>query len=245
MNALILAAGLGTRLRPLTDHTPKALIEVEGKPLLCHTIERLKKAGATEIVVNVHYLGEQIIDYLARRDWGIPIVISDERNQLLDTGGGIRKAATLFSNPNVPLLIHNVDILSNASLTELVKRAEEADAALLVSRRETSRYLLFDQSLQLKAWTNRKTGEVRTPFPELCPCELTPLAFSGIHVLGLGALQRLKEEPEKFSIIDFYLRNCNSLRLLGLHQENLQLLDVGKPDALEKAPDFLKKISND
>ena len=114
-----------------------------------------------------------------------------------------------------------------------------------MSRRETSRYLLFDQSLQLKAWTNRKTGEVRTPFPELCPCELTPLAFSGIHVLGLGALQRLKEEPEKFSIIDFYLRNCDSLRLLGLHQENLQLLDVGKPDALEKAPDFLKKISND
>ena len=245
MNALILAAGLGTRLRPLTDHTPKALIEVEGKPLLFHAIERLKKTGATEIAVNVHYLGEQIINYLSRRDWGIPVVISDERNLLLDTGGGIRKAAEMFADPDAPLLIHNVDILSNAALTELVKRAEEADAALLVSRRETSRYLLFDQSMQLKAWTNRKTGEVRTPFPDLCPCELTPFAFSGIHVLGSRALQRLKEESEKFSIIDFYLRHCDSLRLLGLHQENLQLLDVGKPDALEKAPEFLKSISEE
>ncbi|MGM9694269.1 MAG: nucleotidyltransferase family protein [Alloprevotella sp.] len=245
MNALILAAGLGTRLRPLTDHTPKALIEVEGKPLLFQAIERLKKAGATEIVVNVHYLGEQIIDYLSRRDWGIPVAISDERDLLLDTGGGIRKAAGMFANPDAPLLIHNVDILSNAALTELVKRAEEADAVLLVSRRETSRYLLFDRSMQLKAWTNCKTGEVRTPFPDLCPCELTPLAFSGIHVLAPRALQRMKEEPEKFSIIDFYLRHCDGLRLVGLHQENLQLLDVGKPDALEKAPEFLRSISEE
>lgn len=174
MQAMIFAAGLGTRLRPLTDTMPKALVEVNGKPLIEHVIEKLRGAGVDHIVVNVHHFSHQIIDYLNGHDFGINIKVSDETNKLLDTGGGLRKAAPLF-NPNEQILIHNVDILSNADLDTLYYKGTlmpnygtsgtiEASATLLVSWRKTKRYLLFDECMHLVGWTNIETGEVKSPF---------------------------------------------------------------------------------
>lgn len=174
MQAMIFAAGLGTRLRPLTDKMPKALVEVDGKPLIEHVIEKLRKSGFTSIVVNVHHFSNQIIDYLNAHDFGVDIRISDETDKLLDTGGGLRKAAHLF-NPDEQVLIHNVDILSNADLRTFYEQGPlmtnyatggkmKAAATLLVSWRKTKRYLLFDADMRLVGWTNIETGEVKSPY---------------------------------------------------------------------------------
>ena len=165
MNALILAAGLGTRLKPLTDTMPKALVPVNGKPLLLLLIERLKSAGFDNLVINVHHFSNQIIDYLNEQHYlGMNISISDETDKLLDTGGAIKKAATLFHDDN-PFIVHNVDIFHNIDLKKLYDRyAHAADAVLVVSDRDTTRYLLFeDKSNRLVGWINIKTGEVKSP----------------------------------------------------------------------------------
>lgn len=173
--AMIFAAGLGTRLKPLTDKKPKALVEVGGEPLLKHVILRLKKAGFIRIVVNVHHFSRQIIDYLkANGDFGLEIIVSDESAELLDTGGGMKKAAPCF-DAGGQILIHNVDILSNVDLERFYAEAPkmrnygsrsclDASATLLVSWRKTSRYLLFDGQMRLVGWTNIETGEVKSPF---------------------------------------------------------------------------------
>ena len=155
--AMIFAAGLGTRLKPLTDTMPKALVRVGGQPLLWHVIMKLKKAGYERMVVNVHHFANQIVDYLAAHDhFGLDIRISDETEALLETGGGIKKALPLF-DPESPILIHNVDILSNLDLNAL-----PMDAPLLVvSERKTKRYLMFDDEMRLQGWTNIETGEVK------------------------------------------------------------------------------------
>ena len=137
MRALIFAAGLGTRLRPLTDRMPKALVPVDGRPLLWHTIHRLVEVGAEELVVNVHHFGQQIIDYLAEHEWPVPIHVSDEREALLDTGGGLRRAIPLFAERDAPILIHNVDILSDAPLRAFYAESADVDVQLMVSRRDT------------------------------------------------------------------------------------------------------------
>ena len=183
--AMIFAAGLGTRLKPLTDTMPKALVKVGGQPLLWHVVQKLKAAGFERIVVNVHHFAQQIVDYLAVNDnLGLDIRISDETSGLLETGGGIKKALPLF-DPSEPILIHNVDILSNLDLTgglSPVCEAGEAhgdcplcesnpDALLLVSQRKTKRYLLFDDEMILDGWTNIETGEVRSPYKGLDPSD--------------------------------------------------------------------------
>lgn len=170
MNALIFAAGLGTRLKPLTDTMPKAMVPVNGKPLVQILIEKLKSIGVTEIVINVHHFARQIIDFVEANDsFGINIKFSDETDMLLETGGGLKKAARLFSNDK-PILVHNVDILSNADLLSLYINA--TSTTLLVSQRNTQRYLLFDQDDRLVGWTNIATGEVKSPFPEIKALEL-------------------------------------------------------------------------
>jgi len=159
--AMIFAAGLGTRLKPLTDRMPKALVRVGGKPLIEHVILNLKNAGFRRIVVNVHHFAGQIISFLEANDnFGIDIRISDETEMLLETGGGIKKAVSLFS-PDAPILIHNVDILSNVDLAKFYGSCLDNDATLLVSSRKTKRYLLFDEDMRLNGWTNIETGEVR------------------------------------------------------------------------------------
>ena len=159
MNAFIFAAGLGTRLKPLTDTMPKALVPVAGKPLLAHVVEKLKKAGCKKIVINIHHFGDMIIDYVkSQNNFGIDIVFSDERQMLLETGGAIKHAVELLGNE--PFLIHNVDILSNVDIQALWNEHLNSGSAatLLVSKRSSSRALLFSAEGNLTAWTNKTTG---------------------------------------------------------------------------------------
>lgn len=237
---MLFAAGLGTRLRPLTDHMPKALVPVGGRPLLAITAQRLLQAGVDEMVVNVHHFAQQIIDYVATHDLGMKVSISDESELLLDTGGGLKKALSLFSfdDPN-PILIHNVDILSNADLHKFYTDNTDADVALMVSPRTTQRYLLFDDHQRLVGWTNIATGEVRSPYPDLNVERCRKYAFSGIHVVNPRIAQLMESWPDRFPIMDFYLKHCADLHIRGVVKEDLRLLDVGKQDTIKAAEEFL------
>lgn len=239
MKALIFAAGLGTRLKPLTDTRPKALVEVKGKPLLRHVLEKLSKAGYTEVVINIHHFGEQIIDYVNQHPInGMDIRISDERAQLLDTGGGIRQAGRLFSDDGQPFLIHNVDIFSNLDVKSFyTDNLRNEGATLLVSERKTSRYLLFHPSdNRLVGWTNIQTGEVKSPYPDLRVEDCRMYAFAGIHLFSPSLLPLMNEWPSRFSIIDFYLSVADKVPIIGVPKADLQLIDVGKPDTLHQVP---------
>lgn len=262
---MIFAAGLGTRLKPLTDTMPKALVRVGGEPLIKRVIMNLAAAGVNRIVVNVHHFAGQIIDYLKDNDnFGLDIRISDETAGLLETGGGIKKAAPLF-DPAAPILIHNVDILSNVNLSEfyqIASRSEESeggsekgrvkseesnccgavDAVLLVSWRKTKRYLLFNDDMKLVGWTNIETGEVRSPYPELNPKKCRMYAFAGIHALSPRLLKMMDEFPDRFGIIDFYLKACASHNIKGYVKDDLKLMDIGKLDTLAQAEEFLKEL---
>ena len=251
MNAFIFAAGLGTRLKPLTDTMPKALVPVAGKPLLAHVVEKLKAAGCKKIVINIHHFGDMIIDYVkSQGGFGIDIVFSDERQMLLETGGAIKHAVELLGNE--PFLIHNVDILSNVDIKALWNEHLNSSSAatLLVSKRNSSRALLFDAEGNLTAWTNKTTGEVKTPYENIKIASLgtstgsvtglEEFAFSGIHVFSPQLFKYFGEYPEKFSIIDFYLNTCKAEKIKAHTQEGLQLLDVGKLDSLEKAEAFVQ-----
>ena len=254
MQAMIFAAGLGTRLKPLTDRIPKALVRVGGEPLLKRVIFRLKDAGFTRIVVNVHHFSSQIIDYLRDNDnFGMDVRISDETDKLLETGGGIRKAWPLF-DAHEPVLIHNVDILSNVDLgkfyqietKDLTEESQEASpevkplaARLLVSERKTKRYLLFDDSMRLVGWTNIETGEVKSPYPHLDSAKCKMYAFSGIHMVAPSIFPLMEEEPDKFPIMDFYLKHCDKVRIEGYVKNDLRLMDVGKQETLKEAEAFL------
>ena len=241
MNAFIFAAGLGTRLKPLTDTMPKALVPVAGKPLLAHVIEKLKAVGCKKIVINIHHFGEMIIDYVKENNsFGIDIVFSDEREMLLETGGAIKHAVDLLGDE--PFLIHNVDIMSNVDLRALWSEHINSGSAatLLVSKRNSSRALLFNEDGNLTAWTNKNTGEVKTPYENVDIACLEEFAFSGIHVFSPQLFKYFGEYPEKFSIIDFYLNTCKEEKIKAFTQEGLQLLDVGKLDSLEKAEAFVQ-----
>lgn len=240
MKAMIFAAGLGTRLRPLTNDKPKALVPVNGTPLLEIAIRRLKYFGYDDILVNVHHFGQQIIDFLEKRQhFGIRITISDEREELLDTGGGLKKAAPFFGDE--PFLLYNTDVLSDIDLQALreAHQQKEALATLAVRRRETSRYLLFDESLQLCGWKNARTGEVRLSRK---PPNTTPLAFSGIHILSPGIFDFMPASRSVFSIIDVYLEAARSHPLYGYRHDDTRWLDVGKHPALEQAEALLPQL---
>lgn len=240
---MIFAAGLGTRLKPLTDSMPKALVPVDGKTLLDITINRLVAAGATEIVVNVHHFGEQIIAHLQQHSYPVPVRISDERSQLLDTGGGLRQAVPLFGAPDGPVLLHNVDILHNADLSAFCAASDASGITLMVSDRPTSRYLLFNDDLRLVGWTNVQTGEVRSPYDALDISSLRRYAFSGIHCFSPAVFPLLQDWPSRFPIMDFYLRECARIPIKAWPVEGLRLLDVGKTDSLSAATEFLRSMS--
>ena len=240
---MIFAAGLGTRLKPLTDTMPKALVRVGGQPLIWHVIMKLKAAGYERIVVNVHHFAQQIIDYLQANDnFGLDIRISDETSGLLETGGGIKKALPLFDSSE-PILIHNVDILSNLDFNSLSMVAPP-DALLVVSQRNTKRYLLFDDEMILDGWTNIETGEVRSPYPALDPTDLKRLAFSGIHMIWPRLFPFFQDMPERFGIIDFYLKYCHQCAFLGYEKKDLRLMDVGKLDTLDQAESFASSLNS-
>ena len=242
MKAMIFAAGLGTRLKPLTDSIPKALVPIAGKPLLEHVILKLKTSGFDEIIVNVHHFPDQIIDFLkANNNFGIRIEVSDERDQLLDTGGGIRKAKQFFDDGQ-PFLVHNVDILSDVDLQELFQQhlAVDSLATLVVSKRDTFRYLLFDDDLRLKGWINEKTGETKPiSFDDISG--FNKLAFAGIQVLSPRVFELMDNLDAKFPIMDFYLFNAQTQVINGFIPTDFHMLDVGKLNVLDEAERFVNR----
>lgn len=239
--AMVFAAGLGTRLKPITDTMPKALVRVGDKPLLWHVVMKLKAAGYERIVINVHHFAQQIVDYVTMNHcFDMDIRISDETAGLLETGGGIRKALPLFDQHS-PILIHNVDILSNLDFNELVPE-NAPDAMLVVSSRKTKRYLLFDEEMILDGWMNIETGMVRSPYKGLDPHQSKQLAFSGIHIIWPRVFPLLEAMPERFGIIDFYLKYCHQFAFLGYEKKDLRLMDVGKLETLDQAETFIKQL---
>lgn len=245
MKAFILAAGIGSRLRPITDTIPKALVKVEGVPMLQHVILKLKQNGFNDIVINVHHFAGQIIDFLvSNNNFGANISISDESEALLDTGGAILYAAPLLEGDE-PILIHNVDILSNCDLNKLVSShiQSNSDATLLVSDRVTARYLLFDNNDRLHGWINKSTGATKPTDFIYQSGEYKERPYDGIQVISHSVIQRMQRDglSGKFSIIDFYLNRVDSMKISEIEFPDMQMLDVGKPDTLIQADDFLKK----
>jgi NDP-sugar pyrophosphorylase family protein len=241
MKAMILAAGLGTRLKPLTDQMPKALLQTGPYTLLQFAILKLKNAGFSDLIINVHHHADAIIEYLNKnKNFDCNISISDERDQLLDTGGGIKKASWFF-NDGQPFLVYNVDIVTDLNLQQLYQHHIECLnlATLVVRRRKTSRYLLFDEFMQLKAWENIATGEKR--IVQMTREPLNPLAFSGIHVIS-PKLFDLMEKQDRFSIIDTYLRIAAKHPVGGYFDESPLWADAGKPDSLAEAGEIAGKI---
>lgn len=237
---MIFAAGLGTRLQPITNHIPKALVEVNGITLLELCIRKLIKHGFDRVIINVHHFGEQIIDFVANHSFDAEIVISDERQLLLDTGGGLKKASQLLVQ-DTPLLIHNVDVLSAINLTDLYRRhcQSNASATVVVAERETSRYLLFDTEDNLAGWTNRKTGETIWAKPEQKDHTMQ-LAFSGIHVVS-RQLTDLLPPIATYPIIPQYISMARHINIKAYRHKAEEWLDVGKPDTLSIANSFAIK----
>ena len=218
---MILAAGLGTRLKPLTDSMPKALVPVGGRPLLDLNIRKLQGQGYDRFVVNIHHFAQQIVDYVGEQDYAPLVHFSDETEALLETGGGLKKAAPLFVDDE-PVLIHNVDILDNVNYDWFSRQhQQDEDAVLLVSRRKTKRYLLFDNAMRLMGWKNIETGEIKSPYEYIRRTGLSqhgePLnmfAFSGIHSFSPRLFPLMDRFPDRFSIIDFYLSVCHRAHIV-------------------------------
>lgn len=240
MKAMIFAAGLGTRLQNETKYKPKALVEIGGITLLERAIAKLIHTGVEEIVVNVHHFADLVIDFIQSRDWGIPIHISNETEKLLETGGGLKKAAHFFSGHS-PILIYNVDILSNIDLNVL-KEAHlnsGALATLVVRNRQTQRYFKFDKEKNLVGWINKKTGESfvsRSKHFETSEA----MAFSGIHIIQPGLLKMMPGE-DRFSIVKVYLELAKTHTIKGYYDESDLWMDVGKPAQLQEARAVFKK----
>jgi NDP-sugar pyrophosphorylase family protein len=238
--AMLFAAGLGTRLRPLTNDRPKALVELGDKPLLERAIQQLKKAGITELVINVHHFADQIVAFLAdKENFGLTIHVSDERAQLLETGGGLLKAKP-WLEPG-PFLVMNTDVVTNLDLRQLMQAhlKSRAIATLAIRQRNTSRYLLFDESRQLVGWENTKTGEQRMSRPI---SEYQPYGFSGIHVISPELFDYMPEVLAKFSIIDTYLAAAKTAFVQGFPHDDDVWYDVGKPEQLRAAEKVLREV---
>lgn len=246
MKAMIFAAGFGTRLKPLTDNCPKALIEVGGNPMLQIVIEQLIKYGFNDIVINIHYLGNLIIDFLQlHQNFGINISISDETNEILETGGGLWKAHNFFTNDE-PFLVCNADILTNINLEKFYQAhlQNNAIATLAVRQRNSSRYLLFDDNDVLFGWENTKTQEVKIPkkipteikatFKEFETYPLHEYAFSGYHIIS-PAIFKHNHRDGKFSMIDWYLDICQQHTIKAYHHDDDLWIDIGSQEELAKA----------
>ena len=221
MNALILAAGLGTRLGEYTSDRPKALVQVVGRTMLEHQLRHLQAAGFDRFVINIHHFAPKVKAFLEdHNNFGLDIRLSDESDLLLDTGGGIRKAMRMFDNEE-PVLVHNVDIFSGVDLKALYCGHVESGA-------------------MLRGWSNEKTGQVRSPYRGFDKTAFLPRAFQGIHVVSRSLLPLLDEIPEpKFSITDFYVDNAARLRLRSVLSDCDNWVDAGKPEALERAAQII------
>lgn len=243
MKAMIFAAGLGTRLKPITDTLPKALVPIDGKPLLYRVVSKLKEAGFSDFVINVHHFPDSIIGYTHEQgDFGVNVRFSDERDFLRETGGGIKFARPLLEGG--PFLVHNVDILSDLDVDWFVSQARpDALSNILVSDRRTQRYFLFDDGMRLVGWTNLATGEVKSPYGDIDPSRFRKYAFSGIHYVSDGIFKVFDEDGwgDRFSITDFYIKECDRHPIYGVVPQDLHLIDVGKFETLSEADDFVRK----
>lgn len=232
VTGFIFAAGLGTRLYPLTADRPKALVKYDGIPLLERVLQRMIQAGVRRVIVNVHHFPDQIMDFLGKHPFDAEVVVSDERAYLRDTAGGLKFAIPLLKDCR-HLLIHNVDIVSDISLEDLVSSHlhSGADATLAVRARKTSRYLVFDpKTMRLQGWHNVSTDERRGG--PVSPDALE-LAFSGIHVMSRSMLESIPS-VEKSSIINFYVHNAQIFEIVGYKHDNGKWLDVGKYEEYHK-----------
>jgi len=233
MKALILAAGLGTRLGQFTTNKPKALVELNGVTLLERAIRKVKELGVSEIVINIHHHGDQIIEFIhLNKNFNIPISISDERDQLLDTGGAILKARPLLGEKE-PFLVYNVDILTSMHLEDLLAyhTLKGGLATVAVRNRETQRYLLFNAQMKLAGWRNTETGEEKLVGDDV---GLQNLAFSGIQIVQ-PEIFPLITERDKFSVIQLYLRLAKNHNIYGFRDSSELWMDLGKPEQLMQA----------
>jgi NDP-sugar pyrophosphorylase family protein len=238
MKAMILAAGLGTRLQPLTNDRPKALVEVGGRTLLEITILRLKKFGVREVIVNVHHFADLVVEFLKGHDnFGLRIEVSRE-GELLDTGGGLKKASWFFlensAERNDPFILHNVDVISTIDLERMMQfhNGHAGLATLAMQERETSRYLLFDDHMQLCGRRAGREGASEVVRPS---AKLHALAFSGVHVISPRIFDNLAEEGT-FSIISTYLRlAAEGKNVLGFRADEYYWRDLGRPENVVRA----------
>ncbi len=236
MKAMILAAGLGTRLKPFTEKHPKALAVVNGKPLLQRNIEYLASFGVNEITVNVHHFADQIVDFIHSHSLpGVTVHISDEADEVLETGGGLMRASKYLMG-NEPFFLLNVDVLTDLDLLKMLQQhtSTGALATLAVTRRNTSRYFLFDENDRLCGWQNIKTGEQRTVIESL---KYIPRAFSGIHIIDPEIFSLVKQKG-KFSMVDVYLDLANSRGIFGYDHTGGKFMDVGTTEKLVKAAEM-------
>ena len=267
MKAMIFAAGLGTRLKPITDTMPKALVPVCEKPLLEHVARKLWKAGIDNAVVNVHYFADKIVEWVDEQEWittnpaehtaeNVLFEISDERGLLLETGGAVLYARRHLEGCG-SFLIHNVDILSDCDICWFKEQVrDDALATLLVSKRKTTRFLLFaPDTFRLVGWMNTDTGDSCVVSPEINPQECLALAFAGIHILSDKVLALMDEyvdekalprDPDKgtrFPIMSFYMWAAAKYPIYGAVSDNLEFIDVGKLDAIKPAEEFIMRGS--
>jgi len=233
MKAMLFAAGLGTRLKPFTNHAPKALVEVNRKTLLEHNTRYLQRFGIYDVIVNVHHFAAMIEEVIHEHDgFGSNITISDERNELLETGGGLKKAASFFEGEDA-FVVMNVDVLTNLDLGKMIAAHQSANpmATLAVMKRDSSRQFLFDNNMHLCGWINNTTQQER--IAKTAP-QLFPFAFSGIQVLSQAVLNDMPFEG-KFSLVDLYLHLAKSHTLKGYDHTGNLFIDVGKPESIEQA----------
>lgn len=231
---MILAAGLGTRLKPFTDKHPKALVEINGKTILQRNIEYLAGYGIKEVIINVHHFANQIIQHINKNDgFGSKIIISDETNEVLETGGGIKKASWFFEKDEEPFVVLNVDILTDMNLNEMIHHHQKLNpiATLAVSERTTSRYFLFDGNNQLCGWENVKTGEQKISRKSE---KYIQKAFSGIHIISPGIFPLIRFTG-KFSMVDVYLELSKTQIITSFDHSNSKFIDVGKPESVSAA----------
>ena len=239
MKALVFAAGLGTRLRPITDHIPKALVPVAGVPMLERVIKKLSAQGCDSFVVNVHHFASQIEDFLRDSgNFGLPIAISEELDEPLETGGGIRHAAPLLHSEDGRFLVHNADILSTLDIGWFIGQDNPGTlATLLVRDAPADRCLLFDDDMRLTGWTNVKTGEVKSPYlPDYDPSAYHKFSFCGIHIISEDVFPAMASWPSRFGIIDFYLSMAALRPIKGVvAPADMRLVDIGSPEGLRDA----------
>lgn len=239
MKAMILAAGLGTRLKPFTDKHPKALAVVNNKTVLQRNVEYLASFGIKDVIINLHHFADQVIDFVEKNEgFGSDISFSDETYQLLETGGGIKKASWFFESDVEPFVVMNVDILTDLDLNKMILQHQQMNplATLAVSSRPTSRYFLFNELDELCGWRNVKTGEEKIARKAEKYFEK---AFSGIHIISPRIFPLMKMEG-KFSMVDVYLELCNSNTITCFDHTDCKLIDVGKPEFILKAEEMFR-----